>query len=78
MRVKLYFWKEDEYKFSFKIRNAKYILIWIILSVSIWYVYFFQWWHDNIFLLIAAILGLYMSMNIWANDIANNMGPAVW
>lgn len=39
--------------------------------------FFFQWWNQNIFLFIAAILGLYMAINIWANDVANNMWPAV-
>lgn len=31
-----------------------------------------------IFILIATLLWWYMAMNIWANDVANNMGPAVW
>jgi len=78
MKIKVYFWEWDKYKYNLSFKNAKYILIWIILTLSIWYVYFFQWWHNSILLLIAAILGLYMAMNIWANDIANNMGPAVW
>jgi PiT family inorganic phosphate transporter len=32
---------------------------------------------NNIFLGIAAIFGAYMAMNIGANDVANNVGPAV-
>ncbi|NPA11160.1 MAG: inorganic phosphate transporter [Epsilonproteobacteria bacterium] len=32
---------------------------------------------NNIFLVIAAIFGAYMAMNIGANDVANNVGPSV-
>jgi len=32
---------------------------------------------NNLYLAIAALLGAYMSMNIGANDVANNVGPAV-
>jgi len=32
---------------------------------------------NNIFLVIATIFGAYMAMNIGANDVANNVGPAV-
>jgi len=32
---------------------------------------------DNTFLAIAALFGAYMAMNIGANDVANNVGPAV-
>ncbi len=32
---------------------------------------------SNIFLVIAALFGAYMAMNIGANDVANNVGPAV-
>lgn len=31
----------------------------------------------NIWLIIATVLGFYMAVNIGANDVANNMGPAV-
>ena len=39
-------------------------------------------WHDTygkdwIIVVIAAIFGGYMALNIGANDVANNMGPAV-
>ncbi len=55
-------------------------LIWpIILVIAIWIrMYFFKDWEFNVFLMISAILWLYMAMNIWANDVANNMWPAVW
>lgn len=58
--------------------TIKFILMGIVLVSSITYVYYFKWWNNNLFLLVAAILWLYMAMNIWANDIANNMWPAVW
>jgi len=32
---------------------------------------------NNIFLVIATVFGAYMAMNIGANDVANNVGPAV-
>jgi len=32
---------------------------------------------NNLFLAIAALFGAYMAMNIGANDVANNVGPAV-
>ncbi len=32
---------------------------------------------NNIFLVIASVFGAYMAMNIGANDVANNVGPAV-
>ena len=49
---------------------------WILLVIS--WVYFLYWWKNDVYLLLAAILWLYMAINIWANDIANNMWPAVW
>jgi PiT family inorganic phosphate transporter len=33
--------------------------------------------HDAVMLVIAAMIGAYMAMNIGANDVANNVGPAV-
>lgn len=51
----------------------------IVIITIIWYITLFnwpnQWWW---FLIIASIVWLYMAMNIWANDVANNMWPAVW
>ena len=32
---------------------------------------------NNVFLAVAALFGAYMAMNIGANDVANNVGPAV-
>ena len=48
-------------------------LLWIIITVTI-----FQWGTTHIVLVIAACLGFYMALNIGANDVANNMWPAVW
>ena len=33
--------------------------------------------NQSLFVIIAAIFGAYMALNIGANDVANNMGPAV-
>lgn len=33
---------------------------------------------NNFFVLIAVLLGWYMAINIWANDVANSVWPAVW
>ena len=69
---------KDEYAKSFK-----YILL--VLSIILWlfYVYFIIWWQiespsDKLYLLLASIFWIYMAANLWANDIANNMWPAVW
>lgn len=32
---------------------------------------------NSMFLAVAALIGAYMAMNIGANDVANNVGPAV-
>ncbi len=48
------------------------VLFGIVLSVV-----FFQWGITHTVLVIAAMLGFYMALNIGANDVANNMWPAV-
>ncbi len=58
--------------------NFKYEILAMIVLIMITWVFFFLGWNTNIFLFIAAVLWLYMAINIWANDVANNMGPAVW
>lgn len=61
-----------------KKKNFKYeILAASILVITVW-IYFFHGWSTSLFLFMAAIIWLYMAINIWANDIANNMWPAVW
>lgn len=64
---------KDRYLYS-----LKYVLLWFSIILGVSYVYFFQWWNNNFYLLIATIFAIYMALNLWANDIANNMWPAVW
>ena len=60
------------------ISKLKYIFLWIFIILMISYSYFFAWAKDHIYLLLATIFAIYMAINLWANDVANNMGPAVW
>lgn len=64
---------KDEY-----IHSLKYLFLWFSIIMWVSYVYFFQWWNNNLYLLIATVFAIYMAMNLWANDVANNMWPAVW
>ncbi len=48
-----------------------------ILVVFIWTYTFDTGLTNNTFLIIGGVFGAYMAMNIGANDVANNMGPAV-
>ena len=64
----------------FRIANWSTVLIAIIFLVltGICVDYFISDKIDNkIILVIAAVIGGYMALNIGANDVANNMGPAV-
>ena len=56
----------------------KYALFAAVMCLVITWTYFMKWWNTSIYLLLAVIFWLYMAVNIWANDVANNMGPAVW
>lgn len=67
--------------------SFKYELLAVMCTLIIAYVFFFViWdsntytfqWNEKIYLFIAAIFWLYMAINIWSNDVANNMWPAVW
>lgn len=60
------------------LKTMKFLFIWLSIVLWVWYVYFFQWWSNNLYLLIATIFAIYMAINLWANDVANNMWPAVW
>lgn len=60
------------------ISPLKYIILWLSIIIWVSYVYFFQWWNSSLYLLIATIFAIYMALNLWANDVANNMWPAVW
>lgn len=48
-----------------------------VLMVGIGAMLFFGQSNNSIIVIIAACLGAYMALNIGANDVANNMGPAV-
>ncbi len=52
-------------------------LLFIILAALFWY-YMWMNYDLGIFIVLAIILWTYMAMNIWANDVANNVWPAVW
>ncbi|MCD5380668.1 inorganic phosphate transporter, partial [Candidatus Gracilibacteria bacterium] len=64
------------------ISSLKYILLAVFIVVGIGYVYFTQMGgitleNGSMYLLIATIFAIYMAINLGANDVANNMGPAV-
>ena len=65
------------------VSSIKYILLAIFIVTGIGYVYFTQMngitlENGSMYLLIATIFAIYMAINLWANDVANNMWPAVW
>lgn len=66
------------------ISKLKYVLLAVFVLFWIWFVYFTQLEnataveHWSTFLLVATIFAIYMAINLWANDVANNMWPAVW
>lgn len=70
MKINLDYFKKagSDYKYQITAATIFWLIAWI---------FFFQGWNESILLLFACILGLYMAMNIGANDVANNMGPAV-
>ena len=61
-----------------KKKNFRYEILAVCVLIIVAWIFFFWGGNTNIFLFIAWILGLYMAINIWANDVANNMWPAVW
>ena len=63
---------KDEY-----ISKLKYVLLWLFVILGISYVYFFEGGSSHWYLLLATIFAIYMAINLWANDVANNMWPAV-
>jgi len=56
---------------------AKLLLPMTILFVIVLAIVFLQNGYSNIVLVVAAMLAFYLAINIGANDVANNMGPAV-
>ena len=64
------------------VSSIKYVLFALFIVMGIGYVYFtqltgIQLENGNMYLLLATIFAIYMAINLWANDVANNMGPAV-
>jgi PiT family inorganic phosphate transporter len=53
------------------------VAILFVLLVFIYSYVAYSGLENNTFLLIGAVFGAYMAMNIGANDVANNVGPAV-
>lgn len=69
--------KEEEMLKEYE-KYAKIIFPFIAIIILCTYIYFFNWSEQwGVFLIISSIVWFYMAMNIGANDIANNMGPAV-
>lgn len=57
---------------------GKLLLPTIVLFFLIMIVIFFKGGNIHVSLIIATMLAFYLAINIGANDVANNMGPAVW
>jgi uncharacterized membrane protein len=63
------------------VSKLKYVLLAVFVLSGIWFVYFTQLdlvnenivEHWRMFLLVATIFAIYMAINLWANDVANNM-----
>ena len=49
----------------------------LFIGAAVLYLIYFSPGQPSMFLLMAAAVGGYMAMNIGANDVANNVGPAV-
>ncbi len=56
---------------------AKLLLPMIFLFIIIVAIIFFHSGFSNLVLIVAAMLAFYLAINIGANDVANNLGPAV-
>jgi PiT family inorganic phosphate transporter len=56
---------------------ARLLLAFLFIALVFIWTTFSHDGHYNIFLTIGAVFGAYMAMNIGANDVANNVGPAV-
>lgn len=57
---------------------AKLLLPIIILFIIVMAIVFLLNGYSNVVLVVAAMLAFYLAVNIGANDVANNLGPAVW
>jgi PiT family inorganic phosphate transporter len=70
--------KVDKYTQKSQISLARLSLaLLFVLTVFIYSYYSHGGLEDSKFLIIGAVFGAYMAMNIGANDVANNVGPAV-
>ncbi|MDD3646723.1 MAG: inorganic phosphate transporter [Candidatus Gracilibacteria bacterium] len=58
-------------------KTFKYEIFVAVTLIVVTWVFFFQGGNTYPFLLMAAILGILMAASLGANDVANNMGPAV-
>lgn len=56
----------------------KYWSLIVFTIITLLFVYFWKWWKENLYLMVATLFAVYMLFNIWASDVANNMWPAVW
>lgn len=57
---------------------GKLMLPSIFLLIIVLFITIFGGGIIHLTLVIAAMLAFYLAVNIWANDVANNMWPAVW
>jgi len=62
---------------SLTVRFLKVGLALLFITGVILYTLFYGNGHASLILVIAAAVGAYMAMGIGANDVANNVGPAV-
>ena len=53
------------------------VAVWVIATIGFYDVAFFPLTENAAFVVAACIIGGYMALNIGANDVANNVGPAV-
>ena len=53
------------------------VVVWLIATIGYYDIAFFPVTENAAFVVAACIVGGYMALNIGANDVANNVGPAV-
>lgn len=63
---------------KYNLELLKYISLAVFAFWWLLFVYFLKWWDQSFYLMLATVFAIYMLLNIWANDVANNMWPAVW
>ena len=77
--MELRYYPEVKRAKKFDLQDGLRIVIAFIFILGVmWYASFYSTGIENrTLLIVAAIFGGYMAMNIGANDVANNVGPAV-